>query len=51
MREELVRFVDKMDRCWIEGRFDDLGSFLAADISWSLPAANGWKGSKRQPKL
>lgn len=32
MADELVSFVEAMDRCWIEHRFDDLSAFLAPDI-------------------
>ena len=32
MTDALVSFVEAMDRCWIERRFDDLSAFLAPDI-------------------
>jgi ketosteroid isomerase-like protein len=32
MSAELIAFVESMDRCWIERRFDDLADFLARDI-------------------
>lgn len=33
----LKQFVHDMDRCWIEGRFDDLSGFLADDVIYSSP--------------
>jgi ketosteroid isomerase-like protein len=29
---DFIKFVEDMDRCWREGRFHDLGTFLADDI-------------------
>jgi len=29
---DLIGFVQDMDRCWLEHRFDDLGAYLAEDI-------------------
>ena len=32
MADALIPFVEAMDRCWIEHRFDDLSAFLAPDV-------------------
>jgi len=32
MTNALISFVDAMDRCWLEHRFDDLSAFLAPDV-------------------
>src|SRR5579864_6336328 len=37
MSTELIAFVESMDRCWIERRFDDLSAFLAPDIVMVAP--------------
>jgi ketosteroid isomerase-like protein len=35
--EELIAFVETMDRCWLERRFDDLNAYLANDIVLGAP--------------
>jgi len=37
MDTELVSFVERMDRCWMEGRFSDLEGFLAPDVVFVAP--------------
>ena len=37
MSEELISFTDRMDRCWMEGRFPDLEAFLAKDVVFVAP--------------
>lgn len=37
MSAELAAFVDAMDRCWLEARFDDLRRFMAPGIEISVP--------------
>jgi ketosteroid isomerase-like protein len=32
MADHFISFVEAMDRCWIEQRFDDLSAFLAPDV-------------------
>jgi ketosteroid isomerase-like protein len=32
MADDLIAFVRDMDRCWMEGRFDDLVAFIADDV-------------------
>jgi ketosteroid isomerase-like protein len=34
---ELDSFTDRMDRCWLEGRFPDLAEFLAKDVVFVAP--------------
>jgi len=34
---EFISFVDSLDRCWMEGRFDDLHAFLAEDVVFVAP--------------
>ncbi|MBV9612501.1 MAG: nuclear transport factor 2 family protein [Acidobacteriaceae bacterium] len=38
---EFVRFVNEMDRCWMEGRFNDLREFLAEDVVFVAPDGQG----------
>jgi hypothetical protein len=35
--EDFVAFVQALDACWLEGRFEDLYSFLAGDIIFVAP--------------
>jgi ketosteroid isomerase-like protein len=37
MSAELIAFVEALDRCWIERRFDDLAGFLAPDVVMVAP--------------
>lgn len=32
MEDDFVKFVEDMDRCWREGRFHDLDTYLADDV-------------------
>lgn len=41
MSAALIAFVESMDRCWIERRFDDLSGFLALDIVMVAPDGAG----------
>ena len=34
---DFISFVDSMDRCWMEGRFQDLGAFFAEDVVFVAP--------------
>lgn len=34
---ELISFAESLDRCWMEGRFDDLAAFLADDVVFVAP--------------
>ena len=34
---ELDTFIDRMDRCWLEGRFPELAQFLAEDVVFVGP--------------
>jgi len=43
---ELDTFTDRMDRCWLEGRFPDLANFLAEDVVFVAPG-----GAKRSEGL
>lgn len=38
MADTLISFVEAMDRCWIEHRFDDLSAFLAPDVVFVSPS-------------
>jgi ketosteroid isomerase-like protein len=42
MENELIQFARNMDRCWLEGRFDDLASYVADDAV--LASADGKRG-------
>lgn len=44
MSEDLIRFVREMDRCWLEGRFDDLRSFLDPEVVMVAPGGNRMAG-------
>ncbi|MEA3001370.1 MAG: SnoaL-like domain [Sphingomonadales bacterium] len=44
MNDDLIRFVRDMDRCWMEGRFDDLRSFIAADVVMVAPGGQVMEG-------
>lgn len=37
MENDLIAFAQQMDRCWIEGRFDDLSAYLADDVVMAAP--------------
>lgn len=37
MSEALIEFVDAMDWCWIDRRFEDLANYLAPDIVMVAP--------------
>jgi ketosteroid isomerase-like protein len=37
MSADLIAFVESMDRCWIERRFDDLPGFIADDVVMVAP--------------
>jgi ketosteroid isomerase-like protein len=34
---EFISFVESLDRCWIEGRLQDLDAFLAEDVVFVAP--------------
>jgi hypothetical protein len=34
---EFISFVESLDRCWMEGRLQDLTAFLAADVVFVAP--------------
>ena len=34
---EFISFIESMDRCWMEGRLQDLGAFLAEDVVFVAP--------------
>jgi len=34
---EFIAFIESMDRCWMEGRLQDLGAFLAEDVVFVAP--------------
>ena len=34
---EFVSFVESLDRCWLQGRFEDLTGFLAGDVVFVAP--------------
>jgi ketosteroid isomerase-like protein len=34
---EFISFVQSLDRCWMQGRFDDLKAFLADDVVFVAP--------------
>lgn len=44
MAEDLASFVRDMDACWLEGRFDDLRSYLADDIVIAAPGGHRASG-------
>ena len=35
--DELISFVERMDRCWMQGRLQDLDAFLAEDVVFVAP--------------
>jgi ketosteroid isomerase-like protein len=37
MPDDLIAFVESMDRCWIERRFDDLAGYIADDVVMVAP--------------
>jgi hypothetical protein len=37
MSDDLVAFVQQMDRCWLEQRFDDLARYIASDVVMVAP--------------
>jgi hypothetical protein len=37
MPDDLVAFVQQMDRCWLEQRFDDLARYIASDAVMAAP--------------
>lgn len=38
--DEFITFVESMDGCWLEGRFDDLHNFLADDVVFVAPGGS-----------
>lgn len=42
---DLIAFVEAMDRCWLERRFDDLSQYLAADVMVTAPNATRVEGA------
>ena len=38
--EEISARIRAMDRCWLEGRFDDLGAYLAEGVVFVAPNGN-----------
>ena len=34
---DFISFAERLDRCWMEGRFDDLDAFLAKDVVFVAP--------------
>jgi ketosteroid isomerase-like protein len=40
MSADLIAFVESMDRCWIERRFDDLAAYVAADVVMVAPGGH-----------
>ena len=34
---DLIAFTQEMDRCWMEGRFDDLSRYIADDVVMVAP--------------
>ena len=41
MSEDLIAFVEAMDRCWMERRYDDLESYIAGDVVMVAPGGQG----------
>ena len=41
MADDLVAFVQQMDRCWLEQRFDDLARYIAGDVVMVAPDGRG----------
>jgi ketosteroid isomerase-like protein len=37
MTDDLIAFVNEVDRCWMERRFDDLASYIAEDVVMVAP--------------
>ncbi len=37
MAEDLIAFVEGMDRCWMEQRFEDLSAYIAPDVIMVSP--------------
>ena|ERR1700722_5105778 len=37
MNSEFISFTERLDRCWMEGRFSDLETFLAKDVVFVAP--------------
>ena len=35
--DELISFVERLDRCWMQGRLQDLDAFLAEDVVFVSP--------------
>ena len=40
MAEALIEWVARLDRCWLEGRFDDLAGFLAEGVLFVGPGGS-----------
>jgi ketosteroid isomerase-like protein len=41
MSEDLIAFVEAMDRCWMECRYGDLESYIASDVVMVAPGGQG----------
>ena len=37
--DEFISFVERMDRCWMQGRLQDLDAFLAEDVVFVAPGS------------
>jgi ketosteroid isomerase-like protein len=45
--KSLSTFAERMDRCWMERRFDDLAGFLSPDIVMVAPDAKRVEGAQQ----